>query len=116
MKPIRTLLAVAAVASLPSLAWAGGGVGVGVNLSFGFPGGVAVYSAPAYYPPPAVVYPPPAVVYPAPPVYYAPPRAVYYPPAPVYRPYYRAPVRHGPGYYYGPPAKAWHGHHGYYGR
>lgn len=110
MKPIRTLLTAAALAALPSFAFANGGVGV--SLSFGFPGGVAVVGAPAYYPPPPVYYAPPP-----PPVYYAPPRVVYYPPAPVYRPYYPAPVRYGPGYY-GPPGKAngWHKHHGYYGR
>jgi len=95
MKPIRTLLAAAAITALPSIALAGGGVGVGVNLSFGFPGGVAVYSAPGYYPPPAVFYAPP--------------------PPPVYRPYYPAPVRYGSGYY-GPPgrAKGWYKHDGYW--
>src|SRR5512139_4015489 len=100
MKPIRTLLAAAAIAALPSVALAGGGVGVGVNLSFGFPGGVAVYSAPGFYPPPAVYYAPPPPL-----IYYAPPQVVYYPPVPVYRPYYPAPVRYGSGYY-GPPGRA----------
>ncbi len=101
MKPLRTALVVAALA-VPSLAWAGGGVGV--TISVGAPLPAVVWPAPVYYPPPVVVAPPPprVVYYPAPPV------VVY--PAPVFRP---LPPAVG---YYGPPGKAkgWHRPHGHY--
>jgi hypothetical protein len=115
-KPLRQLIAGAALGLASVAAMAGGNVNwsIGINLP---PAGVVVSNGPVYYTPAPIYRAPPPVYYAPPPVYYAPEPIVYQPPAVVYRP---APVYGPPPGVYGgweyqrPPH--WHGGHGHRGR
>ena len=126
MKKLFTLVAVAALAGLPSMARAGEshhggghdrghdrGHGPRIELSLGF-GARDTHHVPAYAPPPPVVYapPPPPVVYAPPPVYYSAPQVDHH----SYGGHARYPSYHfGAGHHdYRPRAEVHHGggHHG----